>query len=135
MLNWGEPGDGTANDGAEIDVFETAWINDSTKSVVHVDGYHPDTHQANTKQWSAEGLHNGGFHIFGIKWSPDSLEIYYDGMLKTNYTNQKWIPHVKEYFIVSTGASFVDGDFKNQEKGLLSEAEVEYIRFFKESTQ
>jgi len=135
MLNWGEPGEGTANDGAEIDVFETAWINDSTKSVVHVDGYHPDTHQANTKQWSAEGLHNGGFHIFGIKWSPDSLEIYYDGMLKTNYTNQKWIPHVKEYFIVSTGASFVDGDFKNQEKGLLSEAEVEYIRFFKESTQ
>ena len=31
--------DGTANDGAEIDVFESAWEDEKVGSVIHYDGY------------------------------------------------------------------------------------------------
>ena len=62
-----DPADGTAHDGAEIDIFESAWFGDYTKSVVHIDGYDAD-HRANTKQYSTPGIHSG-FHTFGMEWT------------------------------------------------------------------
>ncbi|MBD0833519.1 family 16 glycosylhydrolase [Aestuariibaculum sediminum] len=118
--------DGTANDGAEVDVFESAWINDTTKSVVHIDGYSTD-HQANTKPWSAPNIHSG-YHTYGLNWTPTKLEIYYDGVLKVQYTDSKWIPMVQEWIWLSVGASFADGDFGSQPIGILSDAKVDYVR-------
>ncbi|WP_435413888.1 glycoside hydrolase family 16 protein [Polaribacter aestuariivivens] len=120
--------DGTARDGAEIDVFESAWTGDYTKSVIHIDGYGA-SHQANTKQYSTPGIHEG-FHTFGLLWTPDFLKIYYDGELKITYSDPKWVPQVPEYIWLSDGASFgFSGDnFTREPIGFLTQAYVDYVR-------
>ena len=120
--------DGTGNDGAEIDVFESAWVGDYTKSVVHIDGY-GKYHRANTIQYSTPNLHTE-YHTFGLEWDSTKLKIYYDGVHKTSY-HGIWVPHVEEYLWLSVGASFGDGDFGSQPIGLLSEAKVDYVRVWK----
>ena len=124
--------DGTGNDGAEIDVFESAWFGDYTKSVVHIDGYGRD-HQANTKQWSAPGIHTG-YHTYGFEWTHDYMRIYYDGVLKTQYTGSQWIPRVSEYIWLSDGASFGDvGTFASEPIGWLTDAKVDYVRVWQQN--
>jgi beta-glucanase (GH16 family) len=117
--------DGTGNDGAEIDVFESAWTGDFTKAVVHIDGYGPDK-QSNTKRYDTPDLHTG-YHTWGLEWDSLSLTIYYDGVEKVSYSGI-WVPQVEEWIWLSVGASFGDGDFGSQPIGVLSEAKVDYIR-------
>ncbi|OHX64449.1 glycoside hydrolase family 16 protein [Flammeovirga pacifica] len=117
--------DGTGNDGAEIDIFESAWTSDFTKAVVHIDGY-AAAHKANTKKYDTPNIHEG-YHIYGLLWEEDRMEIYYDGELKVSYEGI-WVPQVKEWLWLSIGASFGDGDFVNQPIGDLSIAEVDYVR-------
>ena len=84
--------DGTANDGAEIDIFESAWTGEYTKSVVHIDGY-GSSHQANTVQYSTPGIHSG-FHTWGFHWTENFMTIYNDGVKKVTYgsgSNYKWV--------------------------------------------
>lgn len=120
--------DGTGRDGAEVDVFESAWTGDYTKSVIHIDGYDTD-HQSNTKRYETPGLHEG-FHTFGLLWTPDALKIYYDGELKITYDDPKWIPQVPQYIWLSDGASFgFSGDnFTKEPIGTLTHAYVDYVR-------
>lgn len=125
--------DGTANDGAEIDIFETAWIGEYTKSVVHIDGYGAN-HKANTKKYNTPGIHNG-FHVWGFHWTEHFMDIYYDGQRKVRYTNPKWIVKSPEFLWLSNGASFgVEGDqyFKDLTEGYLTETQVDYIRVWKD---
>ena len=120
--------DGTANDGAEIDVFESAWLNETTKSVLHIDGY-GDDHKANTKSYNVPGL-NTGYHTFALHWTKDWLKIYYNGEIKVTYSNEKWRVHVPEYIWLSDGASFgIQGDyFTKRDVGTLTHAYVDYVR-------
>jgi len=120
--------DGTGNDGAEVDVFESAWVDDFTKSVVHIDGYGA-SHKANTKRYETPGIHNG-YHVYGLNWTEDKMEVYYDGELKVTYTGT-WVPKVPEWLWLSVGASFGDGDFLSQSIGHLSDANVDYVRVWK----
>ncbi|MEA4935272.1 MAG: family 16 glycosylhydrolase [Paludibacter sp.] len=124
--------DGTGNDGAEIDIFESAWTDEYTKSVIHIDGY-GEHKQANTKQYATPGIHKG-FHVWGMWWTKDFINLYYDGELKVQYTDSKWIPWCEEYLWLSNGASFgVKGAefFTNQPVGWLTEAYVDYVRVWK----
>lgn len=123
--------DGTGNDGAEIDVFESAWIGDYTKSVVHIDGY-GQSHKANTRRYETPGLHSG-YHTFGLLWNEDKLEVYYDGQFKTRYQGI-WVPQVEEFLWLSTGASFggpQNTNFPERKIGDFTEAKVDYIRVWK----
>lgn len=120
--------DGTGNDGAEIDIFESAWVTNTTKAVVHIDGYGND-HQANTKPYNTPNLHTG-YHIFGLLWNENTMEVYYDGVLKVSYTGI-WVPQIPEWLWLSVGASFGDGEFNLQPIGDLSEAKVDWIRAYK----
>lgn len=126
--------DGTGNDGAEIDIFESAWTADYTKSVIHIDGYGTSA-AANTVQFNTSGIHNGSYHIWGMWWTSSFIKIYYDGVLKVTYNVSKWIPQVDEYLWLSDGASFgfADGDpcFTSQPLGFLTEAYIDYIRVWK----
>ena len=123
--------DGTGNDGAEIDVFGSAWLGDYTKSVIHIDGYGA-SHQADTRQYNTPGIHNN-FHIWGFSWTADSIKIYYDNTLKVVYANTMWIPQNNEYIYLSDGASFgLSGNyFTSQPIGYLTSAYVDYIRVWK----
>ncbi|WP_105049602.1 family 16 glycosylhydrolase [Polaribacter butkevichii] len=120
--------DGTGRDGAEVDIFESAWTGDYTKSVIHIDGY-ASAHKANTKRYETPGLHEG-FHTFGVLWTPDAIKIYYDGKLKITYSDPKWIPQVPQYIWLSDGASFgFSGDnFTKEPIGTLTHAYVDYVR-------
>lgn len=118
--------DDSGADGAEIDVFESAWLGDYTKSVIHIDGY--GAHKsASTKKWDAPNIHEG-YHIYGLLWTPTKMEVYYDSELKITYTG-KWIPKVNEFLWLSTGASFGGvATFKDRSIGAYTEAKVDYIR-------
>ena len=123
--------DGTGNDGAEVDVFESAWLGDFTKAVVHIDGY-GGSHQSNTKRYDTPGLHEG-FHTWGFLWLQDTMKIYYDGALMVSYTGI-WVPQEEQYIWLSDGASFgIKGDyFTSQSIGPLTEAYVDYIRVWRQ---
>ena len=145
--------DGTANDGCEIDIFESAFDkpNSITKSVFHRDGY-GKYHEALTKQYDVPNLFNG-FHTFGMYWDENLISIYYDGVLKTTYSKEdrkfklingvntdidgkdgNWLVHTPEFLWLSNGASFgVTGDqyFVNHPEGLLTQTFVDYVRVWK----
>ena len=124
--------DGTGNDGAEIDIFESAFLDDKTASTIHIDGYEA-SHQENSKRYPAAGLHDG-YHVWGMLWTEKVIKIYYDGELKAEFTaengEEKWISKTKEYIQLSTGASWAnEGDFKNQPADThLTNAYVDYVR-------
>ncbi|WP_298238994.1 family 16 glycosylhydrolase [uncultured Algibacter sp.] len=137
MVN-GTPADDSGADGAEVDIFESAWLGDFTKAVVHIDGYGANK-QASTKQYSTPGIHTG-YHTYGFYWTKEYMRIYYDGVLKTTYKDPKYIPQVDEYLWLSDGASFGLGDepdtdvfFVDRPIGDLTKAYVEYIRGWKSS--
>lgn len=130
-------------DGAEVDIFESAWETDDTKAVVHFDGYGPQK-KNHTIPYKTPGMHSG-FHLFGLHWTADSMSIYYDGerVYSTNpnkplpftvdANGYDVVPQVPEWLWLSVGASFGDGDFQSQAVGLLSDAEVDYVRVFKKA--
>lgn len=137
--------DNSAADGAEVDIFESAWLGDYTKAVVHFDGYkeHKKNH---TIPFNTPNLHHG-FHVFGLHWTPSGMDIYYDGA-KVESTNPDkplpfalspegcpLVPQVPEWLWLSVGASFGDGDFKGQPVGHLSDALVDYVRVYKPARQ
>ena len=128
--------DGTGNDGAEIDVFESAWLNDYTQITMHIDGY-KDARQSKSVGYSPTNMHQG-FHTWGLLWTKDSLTVYYDGTYMTSVKDIKWIPWNEEYLWLSDGADFVlsgDSYFKNQDTGPLTEAYVDYVRVWKKPSE
>lgn len=129
--------DDSGADGAEIDVFESAWLGDFTKAVVHIDGYSKKYKQASTKRYTTPNIHKG-YHTFGFYWTKEYMRIYYDGVLKTTYKEPKYIPQVDEYLWLSDGASFglsktsdANGFFVDRPIGVLTKAYVDYIRGWK----
>lgn len=134
--------DNSAADGAEVDIFESAWVNDISKSVVHYDGYGPDKKNY-TIPFDTPNIHNG-YHTFGLLWTETEMYVYYDGVrvistnvnkpfpFSTNPVNgHLLVPNVPQWLWLSVGASFADGDFQSQPNGILSDAEVDYVRVYK----
>jgi beta-glucanase (GH16 family) len=132
--------DNSGADGAEVDIFESAWVANRTKAVVHFDGYGAQK-KNHTIPYDTPNLHSG-FHVFGLHWTPDSMNIYYDGV-KVESTNPNkpfpftvnpngypLVPQVPEWLWLSVGASFGDGDFQSQSVGTLSDALVDYVRVY-----
>lgn len=123
--------DNSGRDGAEIDVFESAWLQDYTKAVLHIDGYGTSA-KANTVQYTTPGMHTG-YHTFGFYWTPEFMKIYYDGVLKVTYSDPKWVVQADEYVWLSDGASFgLTGDyFTKLAVGTLTNAYFDYVRVWK----
>ena len=136
--------DNSAADGAEVDIFESAWNNNTTKAVVHFDGYGAFK-KNHTIPFNTPNLHTG-YHVFGLHWTDTAMDIYYDGVkvVSTNAgkpfpftvdpNGYPLVPQVPEWLWLSVGASFGDGDFQSQAVGTLSDALVDYVRVYKSST-
>ena len=132
MGEWPPIVTGDAHNGAEVDIFESAWFGDYTKSVVHIDGYGSDQ-TSNTKQYSTPGLHDG-FNTFGLKWTASYMKIYYNGEHKVTYDGM-WVPRTNEWVWLSNGASFGDiGTFSEEEVGWLTSAKFDYVRVWEATT-
>ncbi|MDG1730696.1 MAG: family 16 glycosylhydrolase [Algibacter sp.] len=133
--------DNSAADGAEVDIFESAWVTNDTKAVVHFDGYSAFK-KNHTIPYNTPNLHNG-YHTFGLHWTETAMDIYYDGVKVVSTNANKpfpftvdpngysLVPQVPEWLWLSVGASFGDGDFQSHSVGTLSDALVDYVRVYK----
>ena len=128
--------DGTANDGAEIDIVEGNKLN-AFSSGLHWDGYAKPAHKANGSLNKMPDLYDVEYHIFGFEWTPTYLKFYYDGKLIRTMTDPKFIPKVA-HFLYFSGSCFgksdwVDGDVRQNEfiqKGGVEKAYVDYVRVY-----
>ena len=124
--------DGTANDGAEIDIFESAWANDYTQMNLHYDGYGKN-HKSVARGFNTPGIHNG-YHTWGLLWTEKYIKVYYDGIYKAQYSKSILIPHAEEYVWLSDGAAFIESGskyFTDRPLGTLTNAYVDYVRVWK----
>jgi len=128
--------DGTANDGAEIDIVEGNKLN-AFSSGLHWDGYAKPAHKANGSLNKMPDLYETEYHIFGFEWTPTFLKFYYDGKLIRTMTDPKFIPKVA-HFLYFSGSCFgksdwVDGDVRKNkfiQNGGVDKAYVDYVRVY-----
>lgn len=94
--NVGNIGNG-GKDGAEIDVYESSFLSDPTKtgSAIHVDAYSAPwysygDHVADT----GKDLYDGRFHTYAVLWTPDAYIFYVDGeeTWRTDYRGVSTVP-------------------------------------------
>jgi beta-glucanase (GH16 family) len=122
------------SNGAEIDIFESAWTNDTSRTTIHIDGYgsaHESIGGGDGDSWTAPDI-NYLYRTYGLDWSKTYLKTYYNGILKKTITGTKWIPTVNEYIILSTGASFGSGadGFSSRAVGSVTYSYVDWIRVY-----
>ena len=131
--------DGTANDGAEIDIVEgTKW--NAFSHGLHWDGYAKPAHKSNGALVKAANIHEIEYHVFGFEWTPAYLKFYYDGKLVREMTDPKLIPKVA-HFLYFSGSCFgkndwVDGDVRSNkliQSGGFDKAYIDYVRVFQVS--
>lgn len=132
-----EHSDGTANDGAEIDIVEGNKL-ETYSCGLHWDGYTKPAHKSNGAEIKQPGLHDQEYHVFGLEWTPTYLKFYYDGQLVRKMTDPKLIPQVA-HFIYFSGSCFgannwVNGDIRTNafiQQGGTDQSYIDYIRVFK----
>ena len=79
--------DGTANDGAEIDIVEGTKAH-AYSNGLHWDGYAKPAHQSNGKLVRVPNMHDTEYHIYGFEWTPTYLKFYFDGKVVREMTDQ-----------------------------------------------
>lgn len=148
--------DDSGEDGAEIDIFESVYMDNNTSSTsddkvqvaIHYDGYNPNTKGQFSKEYKTPGIHNG-YNTFGLHWTPDFLQVYYNGEkvrdnsgnpFKITIDNQgsdvsnygnPIVPQVFQWLWLSTGAAFKPTNFNAQPSGFLTSSKVDYVRVYK----
>ena len=125
---------GRGNDGAEIDIFESAHNKYYVQTNLHYDGYNDGQHKSVGGRFSTPGIHDD-FQVIGLLWTDKYLKIYYNGILKYTYNDTNVIPFVQEYLWLSNGASFgedlPDNGFDSFEIGKLTESKFDYVRVWR----
>jgi beta-glucanase (GH16 family) len=128
--------DGTANDGAEIDIVEGNKLR-SYSLGLHWDGYAKPAHKGTGGNIKMPDIHDTEYHIFALEWIPTYLKFYCDGKVVKVITDPKAIPQVAHYIYFS-GSCFgkndwLEGDVRINEfiqKGGVAEAYIDYVRVF-----
>ncbi|SHN35885.1 Beta-glucanase, GH16 family [Streptomyces yunnanensis] len=92
--------DGSARDGAEIDIVETFYQNDTYPATIHYDGYGAD-HKQDSANVSAPYLHKIWYHTYRLDWTPEVLRFFYDGKEVRTIEEPNLISQVKEFPILS----------------------------------
>jgi beta-glucanase (GH16 family) len=92
-------------DGAEIDVMEKAWLTDRVQSALHWDGYGSGSGSSGKSTYNL-GMTDGGWHIFGLDWTPTNYAFYVDGLL-TWSTNAGGVSRVPSYVILSEEVGYM----------------------------
>lgn len=65
-------------DGTEIDIFESAYINENkVGQALHWDGY-GENHKSVSNQVTKDDLYDG-YHTFALEWTKDEYRFYVDG--------------------------------------------------------
>ncbi|MEU3305112.1 MULTISPECIES: glycoside hydrolase family 16 protein [unclassified Streptomyces] len=119
---------GTAADGAEYDITETADQADTYPVTIHYDGYAAE-HKQSSATVSAPGLHSSWYHTYGMSWTPTRIQFTYDGAVVRTVTDPKLISLVREFPILSHEVlQFADGSVTNAPLDSSSTVYVDHIR-------
>ncbi len=125
-------------DGTEIDIFESAFINSKRSKMGHAllwDGY---GEQAASSPYITELKQNlyDGFHTFALKWTPEYYVFYIDGE-PTWATSDGGVSKVKEFLRLTVEIDAGDGwGPHGQEIGQFDNSspaddfEVEYVKVY-----
>ncbi len=127
--------DGTANDGAEIDIIEGNKTN--TFSIgMHYDGYGSDRKHIG-KNVEATGMHDIEYHIIGFEWDKNFIRWYFNGEVVYETSNPGLIPHVPHFLYFSGSiwgnSTWVDGSiFTNTyvQMGGVDKAYIDWVRVY-----
>ncbi|MFC6355538.1 glycoside hydrolase family 16 protein [Luethyella okanaganae] len=122
--------DGTARDGAEMDIAETNYQADDYTISLHWDAFDAPNHQQSSTLAAAPGLHSTWYHTFGLNWTPTKLEFTYDGNIVRTVTDPTLISQVTEYPLLSHEIldMWADGSVHNEIFDWNSSMYVDYIR-------
>ncbi len=128
--------DGTANDGAEIDIVEGNKLR-SYSLGLHWDGYAKPAHKGTGGNIKMPNIHNTEYHIFALEWTPTYLKFYCDGKMVKQITDPKAIPQVAHYIYFS-GSCFgkndwLQGDVRQNEfiqNGGVEKGYIDYVRVY-----
>ncbi|MEU5416331.1 glycoside hydrolase family 16 protein [Streptomyces clavifer] len=119
---------GSAEDGAEIDLIESAYKADRYAATIHYDGYGAD-HRQSAQVVAAPGLHATHYHTIGLNWTAASMEFTYDGTVVRTVTDPHLISRVKEYPILSHEVlDWAEGDVTTAPLDHRSTMYVDWIR-------
>ncbi len=137
-MKTGKGVDGTANDGAEIDIMEGN-KSDAYSNGLHWDSYIKPAHKSNGALVKSPGIHDQEYHVYGFEWSATFLKFYFDGKVVREVTDPKLIPQVP-HFIYFSGSCFgqnnwVDGDIRKNEfiqNGGIDKAYIDYVRVYQQ---
>lgn len=98
--------DGSGNDGAEIDIFESPnyanpniLMRNSTTSTIHFDGYGADHQSALVGAYKAVKPYDQ-FNTYGLEWNPNECIFYINGV-ETDRLDGKYVSQVAEWLILS----------------------------------
>ena len=85
----------------EIDIMEKAWLTDHIQHALHWDGYSPSPLAGSAGlQVLNMGMNDGGWHVFGLDWTPTNYVFYVDGT-QTYSTNAGGVSQVPEYVMLT----------------------------------
>lgn len=124
-----------AQDGCEIDIFETA-VENELQNAIHYDSYRGNK----TKKTKIDNLYDD-YHIYALDWKKDSVRFYYDNMLMWEITDPDKISQTAGRFILSTEINGRNGkpnswlwvgcgNIKNDGDKLPSNFIVDYVRIY-----
>ncbi|MFE5666881.1 family 16 glycosylhydrolase [Streptomyces niveus] len=121
--------DGTARDGAEMDIVETNSQADRYTVSLHWDSFNAPQHQQSSTVATAPGVHSG-YHTVGLNWTATKLEFTYDGTVVRTVVDPKLISQVKEYPLLSHEIldQWADGSIHDEVFDSSSSFYVDYIR-------
>lgn len=123
-----------ADDGCEMDVFESSWTDDKVQSNLHWDWFTKNPYlpqHGRMAAWTATGSRTG-YHDYGLLWTPGRLEIYYDGVKQGNsFLDATKIPDVWQYMLLGTAYAWdnAKGAFNNATNGTIGVTKVDLVRY------
>jgi beta-glucanase (GH16 family) len=123
--------DGTARDGAEIDIIESFSTSDQYGVTIHWDGYGA-SHQSSNVTVNAPGLHDGTwYHVFTTSWTASQLTFSYDGTVVRTITDPDLISQVQEFAIASHEIiPYAQGNIADAPLDYTSTMYVDYVRIW-----
>lgn len=133
--------DGTAKDGAEIDIIEGNFTYDKYSTGLHWDGYGAG-HKSKGFKPEAPGLYGEEYHTYGFEWAPTFIKWYYDGKVVRTETDSKLIALV-DHHLYFTGSVFGEsstwvtkyiGDYDLLNNGGRDEMYIDYVRVYANKT-
>ena len=108
----------------EIDIIENLG-NDPTRAHLCL---HWGTGSGGSSCGNYNGLTAGGWHVYGLEWTANSIRWYIDGVLRREVTNQSQIPDAPMYMLINLQIGGSWPGSPNSSTPFPADFEIDYVR-------